>query len=347
MDFKRESIFLSIIRYFFISIAIVSGLSVAVVMVSMTYDFLQEQNFRVSSSYLPSLAEPFIMPDANGDSVLLSKSSPAILRIDLKGVLGTGELTRQKIEGILNDSRESFLKNRVKGILLVIDTPGGSAEDSEGIYHLLLNYRKKHNIPIYAFVDGMCASGGMFIAAAADKIYATYPSMVGSIGVIWNTEFNYSEIMAKIGITSATISEGKFKDPFNPYRAWGPNEDISIRPIMAGLYQRFVSVIAEARPKLTEDLLINEYGARIFLASEAMKLGYIDETDSNYSQALKALVDAAGIEEAYQVVQLFPYFSLLNRFRKALQPQTLTKYLGLPVPVTDELRGKPLYLYVP
>ena len=341
MNFKRESILMSILRYFCISIAIIFGLSVAVLAVKKTYVFMEGQQ------YLPAAAEPLIMADADGITELLPTTSPAILRIDFHGVLGLDDLTRDKIAGILRDSRGGFLDNRVKGILLHFDTPGGAADDSEGIYHLMMAYKKKYNIPIYAYVDGICASGGMFIAASADKIYATYSSLVGSIGVLWDTEFNYSDAMAKIGIAATTITKGKFKDAYNPFRPWGPDEDISIHPIIEGLYKRFVSVISQARPKLTEKLLINEYGARIFISTEGEKLGYIDVADSNYSQALSGLIEEAGIKGPYQVVQLLPYHTWLSRLRDTFSPKTLMEYMGISAPHSSELKEKPLYLYRP
>ena len=67
--------------------------------------------------------------------------------------------------------------------------PGGAADDSVGIYRALCEYKKKYNVPIYAFVDGLCASGGMYIACAADKIYATPSSVIGSVGVIMGPLF--------------------------------------------------------------------------------------------------------------------------------------------------------------
>lgn len=332
---------MSIIRYFCISIAIIFGLSVAVLAVKKTYDYIE------GPQYLPGAAEPLIMQDADGNIELLPTTAPAILRIDFHGILGLDDLTREKIAGLLRDSRNGFLYNRIKGILLHLDTPGGAADDAEGIYDLLMEYKKKYNVPIYAYVDGICASGGMFIAASADKIYATYSSIVGSIGVLWDTEFNYSDVMAKIGIASTTITKGKYKDAYNPFRPWGPDENISIRPIIESLYKRFVSVISQARPKLTENLLINEYGARVFISTEGEELGYIDVADSNYAQALNGLIEEAGIKESYQVVQLITYHTWMDRLKDTFAPKTLTEFMGFTAPHISELKEKPLFLYRP
>ncbi|MFI5264393.1 MAG: S49 family peptidase, partial [Candidatus Kapaibacterium sp.] len=86
-----------------------------------------------------------------------------------------------------------FKNNRVKGILLYMDTPGGYSTDSDTIYRLLMEYKKQYKVPIYAYVDGLCASGGMYIAITADKIMASDTSLIGSIGVIAPTFMNFTK----------------------------------------------------------------------------------------------------------------------------------------------------------
>ena len=81
-------------------------------------------------------------------------------------------------------------KDQVKGLLLAINSPGGTVDDSDGIYRLVQEYKSRLKIPVYAYVDGMCASGGMYIACAADKVYASDASLVGHVGVILRTIFN-------------------------------------------------------------------------------------------------------------------------------------------------------------
>ena len=136
--------------------------------------------FVSGSQYQPPKSTPLIMPDAEGNRTMLPVHSPAILRLDLRGVIGAGDLTSDKIENLLLDSREDFLGgNRVKGVLLYINTPGGASDDCATIFRALSNYKTKYNVPIYAYVDGLCASAGMYIACVADKIYASASSEIG------------------------------------------------------------------------------------------------------------------------------------------------------------------------
>lgn len=345
MNFTRESIFGGALRSFCTSFAAVVGILIGLIVVIFGMMIV------AGPDYLPEKADPMIMPDAKGERTLLPGSTPAILRIDFRGVIGTGDLTAEKIQDILLDSREDFLKNnRVKGIFLQMDTPGGTVTDADAIYRALLDYKAKYKIPIYAYVDGLCASGGMYIVSAADKVFATPASTIGSIGVIMGPTFNFADAMVKVGISSLTLTEGKDKDMLNPFRAWKPDEGASLKTIIADLYGRFVSIVTTARPNLNKDKLINDYGANVFISKEAKDLGYIDVADSSYSDALTALVQAAGIDEKtdYQVVQLYPPEPLFpSLVQSAFKHGKITHTLDLGPHFNSELSGKFLYLYQP
>jgi signal peptide peptidase SppA len=300
---------------------------------------------------MPEKAEPMIMPDALGERALLPGNTPAILRIDFHGVIGMGDLTGDKIQNVLLDSREDLLKNnRVKGIFLHMDTPGGTVTDADAIYRALLAYKEKYKVPVYAYIDGLCASGGMYIVSAADKIYSTPASTIGSIGVIMGPMFNFADAMVKVGISSLTLTQGKDKDELNPFRAWKPDEGASLKTIMAALYERFVGIVTTARPNLNKEKLVNEYGANVFIAKEAQALGYVDDANSDYSSALTSLVQAAGIDDKtdYQVVQLYPPQPLFPALvQGAFKHGKIVHTLDLGPHINSELSGKLLYLYQP
>jgi signal peptide peptidase SppA len=345
MNFTRESIFIGAIRSFCTSLATILGIALAIGVIVIALAFI------IGPQYLPPKSSPMIMPDAQGNRAMLSAHTPAILRIDIRGVIGAGDLTSDKIEGILLDSREDFLQgNRVKGILLYVDTPGGTSTDADSIYRALMAYKQKYNIPIYAFVDGYCASGGMYIACTADKIYATPPSVIGSVGVILGPMFNFSEAMTKVGVGALTLSEGKGKDELDPFRAWKPDEAATLQDIMVVLYDRFTTLVSTARPQLTKEKLINDYGAHVFVAKKAEELGYIDVANTDYSNALQGLTEAAKIDPQtpYQVVQLVPPHPLLNNLAQVIAPKRILESLGITSPLKNpELSGKLLYLYQP
>ena len=345
MNFTRESIFVAAVRSFCTSLAMILGVAFAIGIVGIALAFI------IGPQYVPQKADPTIMPDAQGQRSLLPGHSPAVLRIDLRGVIGLGDLTGDKIESILLDSREDFLKSdRVKAVLLYINTPGGASDDCDAIYRSLMNYKNKYHVPIYAYVEGMCASAGMYIACTADKIYASSDSIIGSVGVRLGPVFNFSEAMTKVGVSQITLIEGKDKDSLNPFRPWAPNEDADIRAVMDVLYDRFLTIVSDARPKLTKEKLINDYGAHIFAANKAEELGYIDASGMDYSRTLTDLVQAAQMDPQtrYQVVQLIPQHPFFSGLAQSLSPHKFLRAMGLSSPAQDpSLSGKLLYLYQP
>jgi signal peptide peptidase SppA len=303
MKISRESIFISAIRSFFNTLLGTIGVFVAII-----------PSFIIFSIFAPSdQKEGFknkleILPDLNSNTKILSLNTPAILQIDIHGVIGKAHLTSTDINYLLIESRKSLLKNdRVKGILLHINSPGGEATDSDNIYRNLLAYSEKYNVPIYVYIDGFCTSGSFYIACSADKIYASPMSMIGSVGAILGPFFNFSKAFNNWGIDTATLTEGKNKDMMNPFRPWTKNEDKALVDINDYIYKRFVNIVAQAR-NIDENKIINEYGANIFDSQKAKEIGYIDFDNSSYDQALKDLLNEAKIDTSkpYQVVSLTP-----------------------------------------
>lgn len=345
MSFARESIFFSAIRSLCNSLGFILGAFLAIFVITMAISSMSGQEM------LPEKSELTIAPDSNGHRSLLPKTTPVILKINIEGVIGLDHLTTQNLQNILYDSREEPLgKDRVRAIFLYVNTPGGLSTDSEGIYQALLTYKKKHNIPVYAFVEGMCASGGMYICAAADKIYATSGSIIGSIGVILGPNFNFSDLMTKTGVQSLTLTAGKDKDALNPFRPWKEGEDSNLVTIIQESYEQFVSVMTTARPSLNKEKLIQEYGAHIFMAKTAKDLGYIDVANASYSQAMEELATSINLTKEYQVLELNKpqnFFSQLAQNKFGFLSGKVEHVFSLGPYARPELSGKLLYLYQP
>jgi protease IV len=154
--------------------------------------------------------------------------------------------------------------------------------------------------------------------------------------------------MTKVGVGSLTLTEGKDKDSLNPFRPWKPDEGADIKDAMDVMYDRFISIVSAARPKLTKEKLINDYGAHMYIAKKAEELGYIDASDTDYNRALTDLVQTAQITGAYQVVQLIPQHPFLTGLTQSLSPHKFLQAIGLSSPAQHpDLNGKPLYLYQP
>ncbi len=347
MNLTRESIFISALRGFFNTVAVIIGIAVALFIVILGISAFS------SSITTPDKSTLTLSPDANWDRKLLPHSAPVILRINLHGVIGIGKLQGDKFKTLLLDSREDDLaNNRVKGIILHVDTPGGTATDSATIYHLLQAYKEKYKVPVFAYVDGICASGGMYICSAADQIYSSAEGIIGSVGVRMGPAFNFSEVMSKIGIQSLTLTEGKDKDMLNPFRPWKEGEENSLKLLIADEYNRFTDVVVNARKGLDKEKLINDYGANVFSAQVAQEYGFIDNGKADYDETLRALVKAAGIGEhdKYQVLEITYFESFLSELKEnkaGLLNGKLEHVFPTGSYTTSEMSGKLLYLYQP
>ena len=136
--------------------------------------------------------------------------------VDVLGMILEGEAAdaNNVIEGL----RDAIKDKNTKGVILNINSPGGSAVQSAYIYDEIRRQKKLHpDLPIYAVVGDMCASGGYYVAAAADKIYVSPASLIGSIGVVMNG-FGFTNVLEKLGVERRLLVAGKHKaflDPFS------------------------------------------------------------------------------------------------------------------------------------
>lgn len=342
MEMERESIFVSAVRSFARTFFAVCGIFLAFFLISIFYSSL------APSQLVPDRTNMTIAANADGVREVVSASAPAILQLNVRGVIGDARyIDSAMVNDILLDSRTGLLRNdRVKGILLCINTPGGAATDSDDIYRMLLKYKERYKVPVFAYVDGMCASGGMYIASAADQIYASPNSTVGSVGVVLGPFFNVSDAIARFGVQARTLTQGIDKDMMNPTRPFKEGEDASLKAVMAALYAHFVDIVTTARPKLDKAKLLNQYGAQVFDAIKAQELGYIDHANSSRDEALKALLAMAHIEEKhpYQVVEIEMKKNLLSEFmnRSPLIGGQVVHSIDLGLP---QIRERFAYLY--
>ncbi len=345
MTFPRESIFFSSVRAFFKAFFTLLGIFFAIIPIVFFINLF-------SSDQQPS--EPHsitLLPNVDGKDDLLPPTVPVILRIDIHGIIGKATLTAEEIESQLLDAQKGPLKEgRIKGILLHIDSPGGTSTDSDTIYRQVMAYKEKYHLPVHAYVDGLCASGGMYIAAAADYISSSPVSIIGSVGVLSGPYVNFSDLLKKWEIKTLTLSEGKDKDMMNPTRPWTVGEEEPLKKIQKYLYERFVSIVCLGRPLLDREKLIQEYGAHVFDPQSAQNRGFIDEANISYEKALSHLLQTAKIDETqgYQVVALYPKFSFLKDFLQVplnLFQGKITHAFQLD-PIGD-LKEPFLYLYDP
>jgi len=236
--------------------------------------------------YLTALLIPLYL---NSSSELsLGKEHTAVVRLD--GIIA--DKSDASADAIIKALRKAFKDKKTKGVVLRINSPGGSPVQAADINSEIKRLRKKYpDIPLYAVVTDLCASGGYYVAVAADKIYANRSSLVGSIGVRMDG-FGLVGAIDKLGIERRLITAGAHKgflDPFLPEKA---DEVAHVHTLLKDIHAQFIDVVKEGRGDRLKDSP-NLFSGYIWTGSQAREMGLIDEFGSTSMVAR----DVIGAEE--------------------------------------------------
>ncbi|ELC0734916.1 signal peptide peptidase SppA [Campylobacter jejuni] len=219
-----------------------------------------------------------LIPSANSSSNLAN-----LERIDLKGEIFDSSAVLEKIINAKNDSN-------IKGVLFVIDSPGGAFAPSMELALAIKDLKIKKPVLVYA--SGTMASGSYLAGVGANKILANPASFIGSIGVIMQGA-DLSGLANKLGIKEQTIQAGEFKSAGTFARAWNENERNFLQGLIDQSYDLFTGFVAKERA-LDLNKKDQWANARVFLATKAKELGLIDEL-GNYENAKKELEKLANV----------------------------------------------------
>src|SRR5690625_4032377 len=149
-------------------------------------------------------------------------------------------------EVFLNQLQQAFSNDTVDAIVLHVNSPGGAVYETAEIHQLIVESKEMYDKPIYVSMGSMAASGGYYVAAPADKIYAHSSTLTGSIGVIMES-INYAELADKLGIDFNTIKSGEFKDIMSESRKMTEEEEDILQTMIDELFDEFVQVIVDGR----------------------------------------------------------------------------------------------------
>lgn len=174
----------------------------------------------------------------------------------------------QQLEQVRND-------DNIQGVLLYVNSPGGGVMESAQIRDKILQIQKERNIPFYVSMGSMAASGGYYISAPADKIFASKETLTGSLGVIMQG-YDYSELMKKLGVSDNTIKSGEYKDIMSGTRPMTEDEKKIMQSMIDDSYNEFVKVVAQGRGMTVEQVRKIADG-RIYDGRQAKENGLIDE----------------------------------------------------------------------
>ena len=258
--------------------------------------------------------------------------------INVDGVIAN-DSNNDTIVDQLEDARKD---PSVVGVIMHINSPGGSVYASEKIYKEI-NKLKETNKPVYAVMQELAASGGYYISAPCEKIFASNETFTGSIGVIMQS-YSLEGLFEKYGIKEQNITTGKMKDAGSPGKALDKEEREYLQNLVDSAFSRFVKVVADGRDMSEADVRKLADG-RIYDGSQAVENGLVDsigDLEAAYKDMAKEynLSDPLAVEK----VDVFSNFSKYFPSFKSLTDKPKSDLQVLKEMMNSE-RNKPMYLY--
>jgi len=246
------------------------------------------------------------------EQVVGGGGKPKILMVDVSGFLSHKEAPKSPFSDkasmparIREELEKASQDKDIAGLVLRIDTPGGTITASDLIHHEVAEFKARTGLPVYATIVGLGTSGGYYVASAADRIYAHPTAVTGSIGVI-TLKFNIEGLMKKIGVESKAVTSGDLKDFFSVLRPSTPEEMEIMQAIIDSFHDRFLDVVVEGRKGvLDRKQIVALADGRPYTAGQALDaglidgIGYLDET-------LGEMKDALGLTEAKVITYVRP-----------------------------------------
>ena len=193
--------------------------------------------------------------------------------VELNGVIAPGaDASAEKVTSAL---QAAFKDKNTQGVVVRINSPGGSPVQAQTIYDEMRRLRKKYpDIPLYAVVEDICASGGYFVAAGADRIYVGKASIVGSIGVIMNG-FGFTGLMEKLGVERRLITAGENKGMLDPFSPLDEKDKQHAQTLIKDVHEQFIGVVREGRGKRLKETP-DMFSGLIWTGQKSVELGLAD-----------------------------------------------------------------------
>ncbi|MFQ6334082.1 S49 family peptidase [Methylophilus sp. 3sh_L] len=228
--------------------------------------------------------------------------------IDISGVIEAGG--QVNADAVISSLNDAYDNKGTKGIILRINSPGGSPVQAGIINDEIHRQRKLHpEIPVYAVVEDICASGGYYIAVAADKIFVDKASIVGSIGVLMDG-YGFTEAMKKVGVERRLMTAGENKGMLDPFSPINPKQQAFAQSMLDQIHQQFITVVREGRgSRLKENA--DTFSGLFWNGEESIKLGLADAQGSAEYVAREVIKQAEIVDFTYQE-------TVVDRFAKKL-----------------------------
>ena len=212
------------------------------------------------------LAWPDSLDTTTGD-----KRHTALVRID--GLIASS--TEASAKNVIEALRKAFKDEKTAGVIVQINSPGGSPVQAGEVYDEIQRLRRKYpKIPVHAVASDVCASGGYYIAAAAQNIYANKASIVGSIGVRMDS-FGFTDAIAKLGIERRAYTAGSNKDFLDPFKPVNPAEVQHLQGMLDAIHQQFVAAVRQGRGERLKDNP-EVFSGLMWTGEQSIDLGLVD-----------------------------------------------------------------------
>jgi protease-4 len=236
----------------------------------------------------------------------------------------------------------AFKDNQVKGIVLKVNSPGGGVVESDEIYHKIMQLKKKYPKPIVTYMSNVAASGGYYIAAPTDKIFANRSTITGSIGVIIQS-FNVKELADEWGVKPQTFTSGPHKDILSPFKEMSEEERQIVQGLTDEMYANFVDVIVEGRG-MDKDKVLALADGRIYSGQQAEKNGLVDEIGF-LDDAINETAKMGKVENPTVVSYKRNGFAAFNTMFGSLQSFSNSNVLGMREMIGGQNHPSLMYLF--
>ena len=241
--------------------------------------------------------------------------------VEVNGVISSGSAA--SADNVIAGLTEAFKDKRTQGVILRINSPGGSPVQSGYISDEIKRLRVKYpNIPLYAVVEDICASGGYYIAAAADRIYVNKASIVGSIGVVMNG-FGFTGTMEKLGVERRMLSAGENKGFLDPFSPLDDAQRAHAQKMLAEIHEQFIDVVRKGRGKRLKETP-DMFSGLLWVGQKSVELGLADALGS-------ADYVAREVIKAEEILDFTPRENIAERFAKrfgAAMAESLVRVSG-------------------
>ena len=238
--------------------------------------------------------------------------------IDISGVIGANDAVNA--DSVIASLHDAYDNKGTKGIILRINSPGGSPVQAGIINDEIKRQKKLHpSIPVYAVVEDVCASGGYYIAVAADKIYVDKASIIGSIGVLMDG-FGFTGTMQKLGVERRLMTAGTNKAMLDPFSPVNPKHQAYAQAMLDQIHDQFITVVREGRGSRLKETP-DTFSGLFWSGEQGIKMGLADELGSSDYVAREVIKQEDVVDFTYQE-------GIADRFAKKFGAEMVNSFTG-------------------